>query len=82
MGRGVLKMLCFLYDNRQSCTEFVQTIKFSSHPYSPMSSGERTTITVDKETHRRLERLKPYESVSFNDLLTDMVDSYEGSSDD
>jgi predicted CopG family antitoxin len=42
-----------------------------------MSTVERTTISVRDETHRRLRGLKPYDSVSFDELLQDMADHYE-----
>ena len=36
-----------------------------------------TTVEVSKDLHQRLERLKPYSSVSFNDLIEDMADTWE-----
>jgi len=36
--------------------------------------GEYTTLTVRRETHRELEELKPYESMSFDDLIREMID--------
>lgn len=41
------------------------------------STREVTTVEVSKELHRRLKDLKPYSSVSFNDLIADMADVYE-----
>ena len=43
---------------------------------------ERKTITVREQTHQRLENLKPYETVSFDELLNEMADVYEGDSDE
>ena len=37
-----------------------------------------TTLGIRKSIHSRLTELKPYESMSFNDLLNEMADSYEG----
>ena len=42
-------------------------------------SPRATTVSVHRETRDRLRSLKPYESMSFNDLLVDMADSYEES---
>jgi hypothetical protein len=42
-----------------------------------MSEQDRTTIQVDKETLERLKELKPFPSVSYDDLLNDMADEYE-----
>lgn len=40
--------------------------------------SERTTIQVREDTRKRLANLKPYPSVSYDDLLRDMADTYEG----
>lgn len=40
-----------------------------------------TTVTVQRSTHRRLKELRPYESMSFDDLISEMVDVYEQESD-
>jgi hypothetical protein len=40
--------------------------------------SEWTSLGIRRSVHSRLEELKPYESMSFNDLLDDMADSYEG----
>lgn len=39
--------------------------------------NERTSIQLTKETRDRLKELKPYPSVSFDDLLQDMADHFE-----
>jgi hypothetical protein len=39
---------------------------------------ERTTIQVRENTRKRLSDLKPYPSVSYDDLLQEMADTYEG----
>lgn len=48
-----------------------------------MSAGsaqnDRTTLWVSSDTHSRLSDLKPYDSMSFDDLLTEMADIYEES---
>lgn len=36
-----------------------------------------TTVQVSRELHSRLESLKLYDSVSFNDLIEEMADVYE-----
>jgi len=45
-----------------------------------MSESENgfTTLTVRRETHRELEELKPYESMSFDELIGEMADDYRG----
>lgn len=35
------------------------------------------TIRVSESTHERLEELKPYDSMSFDDLIQEMADVYE-----
>lgn len=42
-----------------------------------MSVSERKTIAVSEKVHEKLKSLKPYDSVSFNDLLDDMADQYD-----
>lgn len=32
------------------------------------------TVKISDETHRRLEEMKPYDSVSFNDIITELID--------
>lgn len=41
------------------------------------SEREITTVQVSKALHSRLDDLKPYDSMSFNDLLEEMADKYE-----
>jgi len=41
------------------------------------NKNEFTTVQVDRELHSRLKALRPYHSMSFNDLLTEIVDVYE-----
>jgi predicted CopG family antitoxin len=45
-----------------------------------MSESENTftTLTVRRETHRELEKLKPYQSMSFDELIREMAESYRG----
>lgn len=38
---------------------------------------EKTTIQISVGTHRRLKQLKPYDSMAFGDLVSEMVDVYE-----
>lgn len=40
---------------------------------------DRTTITVDPEIRDKLESLKPFSSMSFNDLVWDMAEQYDPS---
>lgn len=35
------------------------------------------TLKVSEQTHEKLSEMKPYDSMSFDDLLTDMAESYE-----
>ena len=42
---------------------------------------QRTSIQVWDETRKRLKELKPYPSVSYDDLLQEMMDKYEGEED-
>jgi hypothetical protein len=43
------------------------------------TSQERdiTTVEVKRDLHSRLEDLKQYPSMSFNDLIAEMADIYE-----
>lgn len=44
---------------------------------APTDSGrEYTTLSVHRRVVDRLTALKPYESMSYNDLLTDMIEDY------
>lgn len=45
----------------------------------PMTAKSRqvTTIEVSKSLHQRLKQLKPYDSVTFNDLISEMADNWE-----
>ena len=38
----------------------------------------RTTVGLKQSTKRRLEALKPYDSMSYDELLSEMADVYEG----
>lgn len=38
----------------------------------------RTSISVDRETRNRLSDLKPYESMSYDDMIRVLMDAYEG----
>lgn len=42
------------------------------------ASSERshTTVTVRKETYERLKRLKPYDSMSYNEVINIMADAF------
>jgi len=44
-------------------------------------ASEWTSLGIRKSVHDRLAELKPYESMSYNDLLDDMADSYEADGD-
>lgn len=45
-----------------------------------MSSKQipRTTLSVDKDTHLRFKREKPYESLSADEFLNHLLDRWEG----
>ena len=36
-----------------------------------------TTVTVRNETYDRLKRLKPYDSMSYNELISVMADEFD-----
>ena len=36
-----------------------------------------TTVAVRPPVHERLKSLRPYDSMSFSDLIDDMADTYE-----
>lgn len=36
-----------------------------------------TTIAVSQRTRKRLSRLKPHESMSYDELVNEMMDMYE-----
>lgn len=38
---------------------------------------EITTVQVTRSVHSRLEALKPYESMSYNEFIEELVDTYE-----
>lgn len=38
---------------------------------------EFTTVRVKTTTHSRLDELKPYDSITFDELLIEMADVYE-----
>lgn len=38
---------------------------------------ELTTITVERNVHEKLSSAKPFESMSFNELLDQMIDQYD-----
>ncbi|GGN27025.1 BfmA/BtgA family mobilization protein [Halarchaeum nitratireducens] len=40
-------------------------------------ANERTTVEIKRDLHDRLERLKPYESMSYHDLIDKMADEFE-----
>ena len=46
---------------------------------SEQTESEFTTVQIDRGLHTRLKEIRPYHSMSFNDLLTEIVDFYEGS---
>jgi hypothetical protein len=46
--------------------------------YGVCMTDDRTSIQVRESTRERLAALKPYPSVSYDDLLRDMADQYEG----
>jgi hypothetical protein len=41
------------------------------------SMGKRTSVQLQEETRKRLAELKPFSSMSYDDLLNDMADVYE-----
>jgi predicted CopG family antitoxin len=42
---------------------------------------EQTTLSVHQDVHARLESLKPYNSMSFNEFIVELADLYEAESD-
>ena len=43
----------------------------------PQKAREDTTIPLHNDTRDRLKGLKPYKSMSYNELLAEMADVYE-----
>lgn len=43
----------------------------------PDSASGSTNIRVSEETHERLQELKPYDSMTFDELIAEMADQYE-----
>lgn len=41
----------------------------------------RTTVEIKRDLHRRLKEIRPYESMSFHDLIEDMADQYDADMD-
>ncbi|WP_246982090.1 DUF7557 family protein [Halorientalis marina] len=39
---------------------------------------DSTTIRVTRPVKNRLEQLKPYDSMSYDEFLAEMADTYEG----
>lgn len=42
-----------------------------------MSKDKSTTVRVRKQTRRELRALKPYDSVSYDDIIQEMVTTYK-----
>lgn len=40
--------------------------------------SDSTTVRVTRPVKKRLDRLKPYNSMSYNEFLSEMADTYEG----
>lgn len=36
-----------------------------------------TTVQIGRDLHRRLKDIRPYNSMSFHELIEDMADTYE-----
>jgi 5-methylcytosine-specific restriction endonuclease McrA len=47
------------------------------HPLQDRSMPGSTTIAVDRKTRNRLGDLKPYESMSYDDMIQVLMDEYE-----
>lgn len=41
------------------------------------SERETTTVTIHRSTHEQLKKLRQYDSMSFDDLISEMADTYE-----
>lgn len=41
------------------------------------SHREITTVQVNRDLHQRLKEIRPFKSMSFNDLIEDMADQYD-----
>lgn len=46
---------------------------------SSRSTADRKTITVHEDIHTRLDEAKPYDSMSFNEFLGELLKDWEGS---
>lgn len=48
-----------------------------SYMASSPTNRDTTTIEVKRNVHQQLEELKPFNSMSFNELIVHLIDSYE-----
>lgn len=48
-------------------------------PAESETRREYKTLSIHRDVYRRLKASKPYESMSFNDLINDMIEDYRGS---
>lgn len=42
-----------------------------------MATSQRTSLGLREKTRQRLETLKPYESISWDEFLNELADTYE-----
>ncbi len=42
-----------------------------------MVRTERTSIHIQRETKRKLDDLKPFPSVTYDDLVNELIDAYQ-----
>lgn len=40
--------------------------------------SDYTTLSIRRDTKRQLQELKPYDSMSFDELIGEMAESYRG----
>jgi len=43
-----------------------------------MNPNERTTIAISRHNRERLEQAKPYNSLSNDEFVAELLDAYEG----
>lgn len=46
-----------------------------------MDERNRTSLAVREETHRRFGEAKPYDSLSADEFISELLDTWEASSD-
>lgn len=45
-------------------------------------AAEYTTLALQADTKRRFDEVKPYESISADEFIHELIDTWEGTTDD